>query len=173
MNQNSKTFLLVIVIILALVFTGLLFSYLRNSQRSNLTDTPATEESQTVDNDSGPLKGELNFQEPQTKIEIGTEGLTKGTFEKVEGENIFIRTSDDSITRLALTIDEIAVTCTTQDLSSATELDFNQVVKVEVTTPSGLTAFIPANETVVVIAQNVDTVNRVHTVALDANKCNP
>ena len=117
-----------------------------------------------------PEKGDLGYQEPQTKIEIGTQGVTKGAFEKVEDGNIFLR-AGDTLTHLPLTIDEVAFNCTTQDLSSATELDFNLVTKVQVSTPAELGNLIPANENLVVFAQDVEGVIRAHTIAMDASKC--
>lgn len=119
-----------------------------------------------------PQKGDLGYQEPQTKIEIGTQGVTKGTFEKVENGNIFLR-AGDTLTQLPLTIDEVALNCTTQDLAAATELDFNLVTKVQVSKPAELGNLIPANENLVVFAQDVEGVNRAHTIAMDASKCTP
>ena len=167
-NNNNTKILVVLASVLGIFFLAGIFMYFNRA--STKPDQKILETTPTTEITGGPRKGELEYQEPQTKIEIGTEGVTKGTFEKVENGNIFVK-EGDTLTQLPLTVDEIAVSCTTQDLSSATELDFDKVTKVNVATPANLATFIPANETVVVFSQIVDGVNRVHTVALDASKC--
>ena len=164
MNKTNK----LLIIILGVLFLLGLYLYLRQgrpeSELKKVEIAPANQITQ------GAKQGELDYQEPQTKIEIGTQGVTKGTFEKVEAGNIFLREAD-TLTQFPLTNDEVAVSCTTQDLSSVTELDFNQVTKVKVTTPTDIAALIPLQEPVVVFAQVVEGVNTVHTVAMAASKC--
>lgn len=164
MNKTNK---LLIVIILGVLFLGL---YLYISQRKPESELKKVEIAPTIQITQGAKQGELDYQEPQTKIEIGTQGVAKGTFEKIEAGNIFLRVGD-TLTQFPLTNDEVALSCTTQDLSSVTELDFNQVTKVKVTTPAGIAALIPLQEPVVVFAQVVEGVNTVHTVAMAASKC--
>ena len=166
--EKSTKVLLLIVIVLGLSF--LLGLYLFVNKNKSTTEENKPDGTQTLQISQEPQKGELNYQEPQSTVEIGTKEVTKGTFEKVENGNIFVR-EGDKLTQIALTVDEIAVSCTTQDLSSATELDFNQITKVNVATPANLATFIPAQETVVVFTQQVEGVNQAHTVALDASKC--
>ncbi|OGK14171.1 hypothetical protein A3I50_03525 [Candidatus Roizmanbacteria bacterium RIFCSPLOWO2_02_FULL_37_9] len=168
--------LIIIIIFLSVVGLSLLGFYLF-SQNQIKPEQPIPEQTQTEEKVvdrfvENPEKGQLGYQEPQTKIEIGTQGVTKGTFEKIEDGNIFLR-DGDTLTQLPLTTDEVAFDCTTQDLSSATELDFDQVTKVQVTTSSELQNLIPANENIVVFAQEVEGVNRAHTIAIDASKCSP
>ena len=167
MDKTNKL-LIVIVFVLGVLF--LLGLYLYISQGKPKSELKKVEEAPTIGITEGPKQGELDYQEPQTKIEIGTQGVTKGTFEKVEAGNIFLR-EGDTLIQFPLTSDEVAVSCTTQDLSSATELDFNLVTKVKVATPTGVADLIPAQEQVVVFAQVVEGVNTVHTVAMDASKC--
>ena len=160
--EKSTKVLLLIVIVLGLSF--LLGLYLFVNKNKSTTEENKPDGTQTLQISQEPQKGELNYQEPQSTVEIGTKEVTKGTFAKVENGNIFVR-EGDKLTQIALTVDEIAVSCTTQDLSSATELDFNQITKVNLAT------FMPAQETVVVFTQQVEGINQAHTVALDASKC--
>ena len=63
------------------------------------------------------------------------------------------------------------LSCTKQDLAVALELDFDQVIKVKISTPTEIGSLIPTNEPVVTFAQDVEGTLRVHTVAMDSSKC--
>ena len=166
MGKSIK--LLIAVIIVAGVSLSLLYLYLNKGtlfrRGEEVVPTPA------VAFPTNPQKGQFGYEEPQTKVMIGSQGVTKGTFEKVEGGNIFLR-EGNTLTSLPLTLEEVVLSCTKQDLAVALELDFDQVTKVEISTPTEIGSLIPANEPVVTFAQDVAGTLRVHTVAMDSSKC--
>ena len=177
MNNGSQSYLVIIVIIFAVAMFSLLGIYLnkkysQNSQKQVVPPTTVPESNQQLDTqDTGPKKGQLNYQEPQTTVLIGTAGVTKGTFEKAENGEIYLSTDVDVQTKLPLTLEEVVISCTKQDLSTATELDFNLVSKVNVFTADNLNPQIAVGTPVVLFAQNVEGVNRVHTVAMPESRC--
>jgi len=115
-------------------------------------------------------KGEVGYEEPNTKVTIGSKEVEKGTFEKVEAGKITFVNSGNTI-ELPLTIDEVIISCTDQELASATQLDYNQVVKVIPTTPDKIGDLIPPSEPIVVFSADVAGVLRAHTVAMASSAC--
>jgi len=175
-NNKSKSMLLPVVIFLALAFSLLLFFYFRdkNQQASpggitNLTDEMGkVEESGT---DEGPQKGDIGYREPVRTVKIGTSGVTRAAFEKVEAGSIFINENGDSIS-YQMPSDEVAVLCTPQDLTSATEVDYDQVSKVTVVAPGSVAELIQPDTAIVVFAQADNSgVTRAHTIAMGEDAC--
>ncbi len=176
MNKGNQSYLIGAVVFLSIAFATLTILYLNKNKASaptnqnlSLTTVPSIINKPTIP--KGPRKGQKNYQEAVTQIAIGTEGVTKGMYQKVENGEIYISTNADIVTKLALSQDEVAITCTKQNLTSATELDFNQVTKVEVATPANLDSKIEQNESVVLFAQQIEGINRVHTIALPEESC--
>ena len=117
-----------------------------------------------------PQKGDYGYQEEQTTVEIGTQGTSQVGFSKVENGKIFIY-EDGNLKDYPLTVDDVVLACTSQDLEGATELDYNAITKIIISNPAEIGAKISVNEPVVVFSQEVDGVVRVHTVAMSADKC--
>ena len=68
--------------------------------------------------------------------------------------------------------DEVAVLCTPQDLTSATEVDYDQVSKVTVVAPGSVAELIQPDTAIVVFAQADNSgVTRAHTIAMGEDAC--
>lgn len=168
MNSNSKM-LVGLTVVLGLVFVFGLYSYFKKAPPKPEQKMVEEEKAPTVS--QGPKKGELGYHEPNRTMKIGTAGLTRATFEKVENGDIFLN-EGETLTKLPLTVDEVAVLCTPQDLATASEIDFKQVKKVKVVTPAGVAPLIKAQTSVVAFAQADSAgVIRVHTIAMSDAEC--
>ena len=160
MNKNIKLILAVLLVLLA-VF-GMIWLFLNFSKLNVKKEIGLFPEN--------PAKGDYGYQETETLITIGTEGVSKGTFDSVE-EGVINFVSGSEIVKYPLTEDEVILSCTTQNLALANELDFDLVTNVIISTPTDIGGLIPTEEYIVVFAQDVEGVMRVHTVAIDASKC--
>lgn len=168
MSNNWRS--LVILSLVVLAFGGL-FLYFGNQgvgtqAPAQLTDTPRT----ITRSDGISQKGDLDYQEPDTTVTIGTKEVSRGRFEKVEEGSIFYE-EEGVLTQVPLTADEVVLACTSQNLSSVNELDFDQVSVVNVVTPGEVGGQIPLNAPIVVFAQDVEGVFRAHTIAMSAAFC--
>lgn len=159
MDKYTKLFIAVLLI----VGFGLGGIWLYNNIRR-----PAT--TQTPQFPENPQKGDFGYQEEQTTVEIGTQGTAKATFNRVENGNIFINEGGE-VKQYPLTVDEVVIACTSQDLEGAAELDYDAITKILISNPAEIGGKLPANEPVVVFSQDVEGVVRVHTVAMSAEKC--
>jgi hypothetical protein len=165
MKNYYVGFALVVIIVAAGLF-GLYYYLNLGGITPNIPITERTGLSVTT----GPQKGDIGYKEEDTTVVVGTKEISGGTFDRVEGGLIYFDSSGVA-TSLPLTTDEVAIQCTTQYLANAKELDFDQVTKVVISSPSELGAQIPAAEPVVIFASDVDGVLRAHTIALAAASC--
>ncbi len=168
MSNNWRSLIILSLVVLAF---GGLFLYFGNrgvgtQAPARLTDAPRT----ITRSDGIPQKGDLDYQEPDTTVTIGTKEVSRGRFEKVEGGSIFYE-EEGVLTQVPLTADEVVLACTNQNLSSANVLDFDQVSVVNVVTPGEVGGRIPLNAPIVVFAQDVEGVFRAHTIAMSAAFC--
>src|SRR3989344_3735276 len=115
-----------------------------------------------------PRKGEIGYQEKDTKVKIGSEEFSSGKFRKIEAGSIFFDDGGD-LTTFPLTQDEVVLSCTSQYLPNASELDLDQVISIDITTPSELSGKIPKDEFIVVHASDVAGKVTAHTVFIDAS----
>jgi hypothetical protein len=106
----------------------------------------------------------------KSKTVIGTQGVSKGIFSKVEAGFIFIKDGSLNV-KVPLTTDEVVLACTSQSLFSATELDYDQVTSVKISNPQEIGSLIPVGENIVLFASDVAGTSRVHTVAMDEDNC--
>ena len=167
MSKYAK--LLIVVVLVVGISLGAIYFlfYLKDNNSTKVTENYVP---QSKDFENPQESGDLGYEEPQTKVAIGTEGVSKGVYSKVEGGNIFFD-SNGAMTQLPLTVDEVVLACTDQNLDNATELDYNQVTKVNIYTPDTLGVNIPDGQTIVVFASDVEGTLRAHTVALASTSC--
>lgn len=149
-------------VVLIVVVGGLFFYFTSQGQKD-------TQPAFTPVQVTGTEKGDIDYQEPVDTVVIETKEVSRGNFDRAEGGNIYF--GEGTLTELPLTIDEVALTCTTQNLASAAELDYNLVTKVVRTTAAEIGALISSGELIVVFASDVNGVFRAHTVALSASSC--
>lgn len=160
MNKNVKLF--VVMALVLLLGVGAAFVFLNFKKNEVEQQAPIFPEN--------PQKGDFGYRETKTTVSIGTDGIFKGTLEKIEAGDIFFNVGSDLV-QYGLTVDEVVVSCTTQDLDSATELDYNLVTNIIVTNPDELGQYITAGDELVAFSDDVEGVLRVHTIAIDASKC--
>lgn len=163
-NLGLEVKILIVLVLLALGLGGVFLYQGRTQRQVSVQPQPATAP-------QGPKKGEIGYEEPKTTVAIGTKEVSKGTFEKVEAGNIYF-VSEGVTIQLPLTVGEVVLSCTNQDLAGATELDYDQVTSVHIMNPETIGGRIPAQEPVVVFAADVSGVLRAHTVAIAASSCN-
>lgn len=159
MDKSYK--FLVAAVLIVVAGLGGLYYYLnfagggRRSSGPQVTEIPVT-------------GGEGQASAPQnqkTTIEIGSEGVSRGEFEKVEEGEIYF--SDGTVTsKMPLTIDEVVLACTDQDFTNASELDFELITNINVYNNQTIEGKINPGDTVVVFATDVEGTLRAHTVAL-------
>ena len=169
-DKNRSNFLIILVIVLAVSLGGGLYFYYSNK---NQKEQPIVSQEPTAENPiptEGPKKGELDYQETETKIEIGTGGLSKGTYERIENNNIFIR-NGDTLTQYPLTTDEFNIQCTTQDLTSANELDYDLINNVKIASAATANRYLTEDENIVLLSQNVNGVITAHTAFKNSSNC--
>lgn len=159
MDKYTKLFLAAILIVA--VGLGSTWLILR-TRRPQVVETPLFPEN--------PQKGQFGYEETDTKVEIGSEGTAKATFDRVEAGNIYIN-EGGSLRNYPLILDEVVLACTTQNLEEALELDYDAITKVIVAKPDEIGGKIPQGEPVVVFSQDIEGVVRVHTIAMSADKC--
>jgi hypothetical protein len=159
---------LIILSVTAVLLVGGLYFYLISRKRGSQIPTrqPAN-----VIREEGPGKGEVGYEEASTTVAIGTKEVSIGDFNKVEDGNIFYEENGTS-TELPLTIDEVVLACTNQNLAGASELDYGQITSIYTMTPAELGGRIPQGEQIVVFTSDVDGILRAHTVAISASSCN-
>ncbi len=159
MLGKDKLIIVVFAAVVVLVLGGGIWLLAGNKSagRKILTETP------------GPAKGDVGFQEPQTKVAVGSKAVSSGTFVKVEGGKIYF-TEEGVTTALPLTA-EVSVQCTNQNLTGVDEYDFDQVTKINVVAPTELGSKIAVGEPVVVLANLEGAEYRGNTVAVSADKC--
>ncbi|KKU99046.1 MAG: hypothetical protein UY33_C0038G0005 [Candidatus Amesbacteria bacterium GW2011_GWA1_48_9] len=131
--------------------------------------SPGGDRGKAEDVNAGLEKGDLGYQEPQTKVTVGSKAISRGTFMKAEGGKIYF-TEEGVMTVLPLT-EEVSLQCTDQDLEGVTEYDFEQVTKIMVVGPGELNDKVAAGEPVVVLANLEGTEYKANTVAISAEGC--
>ncbi|OGM21490.1 hypothetical protein A2863_03670 [Candidatus Woesebacteria bacterium RIFCSPHIGHO2_01_FULL_38_9b] len=163
MDKYTKFFLATLLIV-AVAIGGIWFytNYGNANRKTTQVQQPSFPEN--------PQKGDYGYKEEQTTVAIGTQGISKGSFVKVENGNIFVKVGTAQ-TQYPMTVDEVVLACTSQDLAAATELDYEQIARIKVTNAGEIGGLIPANQAIVVFAQDVEGTLRVHTVAMDVADC--
>jgi len=162
MDKYTKLFLVTLVIV-TLALAGTWF-YLNKGKTK---EQPVNTETQFPAN---PQKGDFGYNEPKTKVSIGSEGILGGNFVKVENGTIYVKTNTGQV-QYPLVTDQVGLACTKQDLVTARELDYELVDRIVQSSPGDIGSLIPASQAIVVFAQDVEGTLRVHTVALATDKC--
>lgn len=157
MNRSKYIYVSFAILFVLLVAGAVIFKFVG-------TGSDSTQQVPGVDE---PLR---ITKETQRTVKIGTREVSSGNFEKVEDGQIYYL-DEGELTALPLTVDEIVLACTNQNLETATELDYDQIVKINIFTPDTIGDAIAANEFIVVFAADVEGVLRAHTVAIDASAC--
>lgn len=116
------------------------------------------------------VTGDIGYVEPVHTVEIGTEKVSSGNFEKVEEGEIYFE-SNGAIKKLPLTPDRVAIFCTTQTLEGATQADSKLATSVNRSTPAELSSQIPEDELILVFADDVNGVLRAHTIVMASSTC--
>lgn len=165
MNKGTRILVSFLIILLFVGGSFALYRYLRLTKAPSVQPTPGRQVASPTLTQAGQEK-----EEKIKKSVIGTREVSRGTFQKVEGGIIFY-TSNGTTSQLPLTADEVVLACTKQDLATATELIYSEITRVNILTPAQLGPKIPASETIVVFAQDVEGVFRAHTVAMAAESC--
>lgn len=115
-------------------------------------------------------KGEVGYQEPQTKVATGTKEVSKGKFVKVEDGNIFFE-EDGVLTQIMLSENEVVLACTSQSLASVMELDYDLITSIKTLTPQQIGTQIPVDEAVVILGSGPGAFFRAHTVVVGTENC--
>ena len=155
--------------VIGVVLLGGVFTYLGLRKPKSRAPTQVSTRRVTTAPE-GVEPGEEGFQEPETTVVIGSEEVSRGNFEKAEGGQLYYKKLG-VLTALSLTEDEVVLACTNQDLNTAVELDYDQIVSIKTTTPAEIAGQIPTGEMIVVFATDIEGVFRAHTVALAASSC--
>ena len=161
MDKSYK--LLLGVVTLVLVGLAGLYLYLRSGKQmkpSSTTLQPPVAETPLTD------QAEIGPQNEETTVTIGSQGVSRGSFDKVESGEIYFR-GTSGITKLPLTIDEVVLACTDQDFADATELDFDQITKINIYNNQTIGDNLEVGDTIVVFATDVEGTLRAHTIALN------
>lgn len=162
-------------VVIALVLVGAagmaLFYYY---SKPDLQEDVVTEDRQiTADSLDRTLNQPTPTPDPANVIvpaQIGTENVVAGVF--VDSNNGELNYSVGLQTyKLPLALENVSVMCTTQNLQSIKELDFNMIVDVIISTPSEVATHIPKGEGIVIFADKVNEVLRAHTIAVSAEAC--
>lgn len=163
--KNSKLTLIVVILLVAVV--GMLAFYvLRNNSLPVVTKTGSDEE---IVRNSGASGG---FEKINTAV-VGVDNkeVSKGAFEKVESAEIYFQDDRGKSLKLPLAGEELSFMCTSQELDTAQEIDFDQVSRVEVIGPTFLSQKIAQDTPVMILANAVDGVFQAHTVVANAQDC--
>lgn len=166
MDKYVKLFIVVAVLVV-LSLAGL-FIYLRRPKMTQKTADVERQQSQEFP--ENPEQGDLGYEEPDATVDIGTEGISKATFDRVEAGNIFVREGGE-VVQYPLTTDEVVLACTDQEITTATDVNYDQIVRIKISTPDEIGSLIPTSEPVILDSDPVDGVDRVHTVAIASAKC--
>jgi hypothetical protein len=161
MEGNSKKQGIIVLILVLVLIIGVAAIYLLLSKNKAKTGNITTPNSQGED---------AGIAKPTTTVKIGTKEVSKGNFQKIEGNVIFYEDGGE-VSSLPLTTDEIAINCTDQSLATAAELDYKQIKKVKVYNPKTIIGTIPDQEPIVVFASMIGDTFKAHTIAMKTSSC--
>src|SRR3990170_2299830 len=157
--KSMKPLLVVVAIAVTLVGGFLALRAGKKSSEKEMSPIPT----------SGPAKGEVGYQEPTHTATIGTKEVAGGAFEQIADGKIYY--SDSGVSTAIQMTDEVVLACTTQDLASANELDFNLITKINPMTPSEMAGKIPAATPIVIFSSSSAGTFKAHTVAVANDLC--
>lgn len=164
--KKNKSVLIGIVSLVVLV--GLVIGvYLYFKNEDSLIDN---ETSDLVDFKNNPKKGEPGYIEKDSVRSEDGSVVYKGGFEKVDGGKIFLK-SADTVTELHLSLEEIAIQCSPEDLEKISGYDLHKIVGVKLMIPERIQSIIPRGTPVFLFASRLDESVVIHTVVVPQALC--
>lgn len=159
--MEGKNKLLAVLAVVALVTFGGVSGYFYLIDKGNIS--PGLSSKRKLVPPPAIVKEVTHVEE---KFTIGTREVSRGDFKKVEEGNIYYGEY-----LLPLTPEQIALVCTSQNLTTAEAVDYNLVTDVKALTPDTVMDNIRKGEQIAVFAEDIETVLTVHTIAVSSASC--
>lgn len=164
MNNKTLSFLVVVLLIIVIGLAGVYFF------RNGIVLTSPKQDFQPLQTqESTPGEGFEKIN--KAVVAIDNKEVSKGAFDRVEGSEIYFQNDTGDAVKMPLSGDELAFMCSEQDLDTTDNIDFDKVKGVEVIAPSILSQKIEQDTPVMLLANAVEGVFKVHSVVANTQDC--
>ena len=161
---DKKTQKVLIPLIIAGIITLFIFAFVFVFFRSQNEQKPSVDESMT------PEKVEEITKDHNSIVDVGGQDIKAGKFISAQGGNLTFQISGGN-EEVPLTEDDVVISCSDQDLTDSSKLDFDQITKVNIFRPDEIGDKLKSGESIVVFTADVNGTRRAHTIVVPNSLC--